>query len=280
MTEPVQDGRPIATPVDETPDPELRMVRRQWRNARWTLAVGDGPTNPRGEVFARTLAEHIIAHRLRGTPQFQEAWARVAAGGDPYTTTERSAMSAFLDAIRTGISAEVVEAFVAEYLWHYLVSTDPEEPALVRVLGPKFHVTAPGGDGLVVRRGATLRSTLWEIKKHRGADLSGVINEAYTQLGASATQYLAEYSAVEQVDPDPELARLFARLVEAWITGEATARVGVSVAGSTAPRKSYTTMGNYFTQLVSEDSRHGVTIAIDSFPAFALRVRELLWTGL
>ena len=280
MTEPAQDRERIATPVDGTPDPALRMARRQWRNARWTLAVGDGPISPRGEALAKTLAEHIIKHRLRGTPHFQEAWARVAAGGDPYTATERSAMSAFLDVIRTEISVEVLEAFVAEYLWHYLVTTDPAEPALVRVLGPKFHVTAPGGDGLVVRRDGMLRSTLWEIKKHRGTDLSGVINDAYAQLGASATQYLAEYSAVEQVDPDPELARLFARLVEAWITGEATARAGVSVAGSTAPRKSYTTMGKYFKQLVSDDSRHGLTIAIDPFPAFALRVRELLWTGL
>jgi hypothetical protein len=280
MTQPAQDGETTTAVVDGTQDPELRLARRQWRNARWTLAVGDSPTTPRGEAFARTLAEHIIGHRLRGTPQLREAWARVVAGGDPYTTTEHAALSAFLDPIRAEISPEVLEAFVAEYLWHYLVLIDPDEPALVRVLGPKFHVTAPGGDGLVVRRGATLRSTLWEIKKHRGADLSGVINEAYSQLGASATQYLAEYSAVEQIDPDPELARLFARLVEAWITGEATARAGVSVAGSTAPRKSYTTMGNYFTQLVSEDSRHGMTIAIGSFPAFAIRVRELLWTGL
>jgi hypothetical protein len=204
----------------------------------------------------------------------------VIGGGNAYSATEREALIAFLSVVRPEVSTEHVEAFVAEYLWHYLVTKDTAESALVRVVGPKFHITAPGGDGLVVRRGESLRYTLWEIKKHRGADLTGAIREAYAQLTGSATQYLAEYSAVEQLDDDPELVRLLARLVEAWVDGEPAARAGVAVAGSTAPRKCFTTMGNYFAQLISDDSRHGVTAAVSAFPTFAQRVRELLWTGL
>jgi hypothetical protein len=279
MSQP-REGGSGAVPATGTAASPLQWTRRQWRDARWTQAIGDSPPDPTGEELANSVAQHIIGHRLRGTPQLREAWSRVVSGGDPYNATERAAMTAFLAVIRPEISIEVLEAFVAEYLWHYLIANDPEEPSLIRVLGPKFHVTAPGGDGLVVRRGESLRSTLWEIKKHRGADLSGVINEAYGQLAGSATQYLAEYSAVEQLDDDPEVARLFARLVEAWINGESSARAGVSVAGSTAPKKCFTTMGKYFPQLVSEDSRHGLTAAIDPFPPFAERVREILWTGL
>jgi hypothetical protein len=260
--------------------PPIQWARRQWRAARWTLAVSDGPPNAAGEELAQALARHIVGHRLRGTPQLVSAWERVIGGGDGYSPTEGEALKAFLGVIRPGISPEHVEAFIAEYLWHYLVTHDVAEQALVRVVGPKFHVTAPGGDGLVVRRGESLRFTLWEIKKHSGTDLTGSVRDAYLQLSDGATQYLAEYSAVEQLNDDRDLARLFARLVEAWVDGEPVARAGVAVAGSTAPQKCFTTMGKYFAQLTSDDSRHGLTAAVAPFPTFALRVRELLWTGL
>jgi hypothetical protein len=189
-------------------------------------------------------------------------------------------MTAFFKVIRPGIPDDHVEAFIGEHLWHMTVTQDAGEPELVEVLGPKFHVTAPGGDGLVLRRGQELRFTLWELKKRRSTNLSTAVREAYGQLTQQATEYLAEYSAAEQVIADAATARAFGRLVEAWINGESIARAGVAVTSSHAPAKCFTTMGNYFTQLVADDSRHGMTLVVPNFPAFAQRVRELLWIGL
>lgn len=257
----------------------LNWTRRTWTRARWTQAAA-GAASADVSALAEALARHIVHHRLRGTPQFQVAWERVVGGGAPYNATELAAMTAFFKVIRPEIPIDHAEAFIGEYLWHMAITVDEAEPELIQVLGPKFHVTAPGGDGLVIRRGAQLRFTVWEIKKRRSSDLSSAVREAYDQLTRQATEYLAEYSATEQVIADAATARFFGRLVEAWVNGEPDARAGVAVTSSHAPARCFSTMGNYFTQLVVDDSRHGMTLVVPDYPAFAQRVRELLWTGL
>jgi hypothetical protein len=189
-------------------------------------------------------------------------------------------MTAFFSVIRPSIPIEHVEAFIGEYLWHMAATADAAEPELIQVLGPKFHSTAPGGDALVVRRGDSIRFTIWEIKKHRSASVSGAVHTAYEQLERHATTYLAEYSAPEQYVADLATARFYGRLVEAWINGEPEARAGVAVATGAGPSKCFTTMGKHFPHLVAADSKHGMTVVVPDFANFAIRVRDLLWTGL
>lgn len=233
------------------------------------------------EQLARLLAAHIVEHRLRGaSAPLLGSWLRVVAGGDPYRTAERGAMSAYLAGLDPGHEPEHLQASVGEYLWHAISLDDTDEPPLVRIDGPKFYTTAPGGDGLVVRRDGDLVFTLWEIKKHTGAHLTRIIRDGYDQLSTNATRYLAEYSAVGQTIAEPELARFYATLVESWLSGAAHARAGISVATSTAPKKCFSTMGKHFSHLTGGDPCHGLLTAVHDLPAFSTRVAEILWTGL
>ncbi|MCV0384730.1 MAG: hypothetical protein K5799_15010 [Erythrobacter sp.] len=157
---------------------------------------------------------------------------------------------------------------------------DDVEPELVRIQGPKFYATAPGGDGLTVRRDDGFVVTLWEIKKHTGSHLTATIREAYSQLSAHAARYLAEYASVGQLATDPAEARVFARLVESWIAGEDHMKAGVAVSTPRNPRRCFSTMRNHFGHLNGVDPCRGLLISIDQFPAFARRVSEIAWTGL
>jgi hypothetical protein len=233
------------------------------------------------EQLARLLAAHIAEHRLRGAAApLLVAWERVVAGGAPYTTAERGAMTAYLAGLDPGHDPEHLQASVGEYLWHVVSLDDTDEPALIRIDGPKFYATAPGGDGLVVRRDGDLFFTLWEIKKHTGRHLTRVIRDGYDQLSTNATRYLAEYSAVGQTVTDPELARLYATLVGSWLSGAAHVRAGVAVATSTAPGRCFSTMGKHFSHLTGADPCRGLLTAVHDLPAFSTRVAAILWNGL
>jgi hypothetical protein len=232
------------------------------------------------EQLARLLAAHIVEHRLNGAIQLRNAWVRVIGGGSAYDAREQDAMRAFLGQLSPATDREHRDSLVAEYLWHVLSIEDDAEPELVAIRGPKFHATAPGGDGLTVRRTDRLVFTLWEIKKHTGSHLPSVIGGAYDQLGAHAAQYLAEYSATEQVTTDAEMRSLFATLVQSWLAGESHANVGVAVVATHAPRRCFSTMRQHFAHLNGVDPCRGLLASIATFPDFANRVTEILWTGL
>lgn len=259
----------------------FRWSRRQWRFVRWTCVAGTPLPTPDAEQLALLLATRIVEHRLRGASAHLVArWARVVAGGGPYTAAERDALSAYLSGLDPAHDPEHLQASVGEYLWHACMVEDDIEPAVVRIEGPKFHATAPGGDGLVVRRGDHLFFTLWEIKKHTGSHLTRVIRDGYDQLSSNAPRYLAEYSAVGQDVADAEVARLYATLVESWINGSAEAHAGVAVATSDAPEQCFSTMGKHFAHLSGVEPWHGLLTAVHDLPVFSRRVAEILWTGL
>ncbi len=255
--------------------------RRRWRYVRWTRVAGAPLPAPESQELARLLAARIVEHRLRGgSAHLVAAWARVVSGGSPYTPAEKAALSAYLAGLDPGHDPEHLQASVGEYLWYACSVDDAVEPPLVRIEGPKFHATAPGGDGLVVRRDGQLFFTLWEIKKHTGSHLTRVVRDGYGQLSSNAARYLAEYSAVGQTVADPELARLYATLVESWLDGSTSAHAGVAVATSVAPDQCFSTMGKHFEHLGGTDPWHGLLAAVDGLPAFSRRVAEVLWTGL
>ena len=258
----------------------LAWSRYPWTLVRWTRVSGVPLDDDDSEELARLLSVHAVEHRLNGAPQLLEAWFRVHAGGASYTNLEQEAIRAFLGPLGPTAPVDHRQSSVAEYLWHVLSTVDDSEPQLVRIHGPKFYATAPGGDGLTIRRDGDLVVTLWEIKKHTGSHLTNTIRDAYAQLSSGAPRYLAEQAAVSQITPDPEEARVMARLVESWLAGESHMQAGVAVVTDRSLHRCFSTMRRYFTHLQSGDPCQGLSASIEDYPQFAERVCEIAWTGL
>jgi hypothetical protein len=177
-----------------------------------------------------------------------------------------------------------LEGFVGQMLWYFLYLESPPEE-LVRVEPPGFRVTDPGGDALAIHRmqEGYLMFRLWEMKKCTGGStVSSAVNTAYNQLNAKATEYLARYTAIGQELPDPELTGFYGQLIELWIEARPEAAAGISVATSLdhIPQRCFTTFGKHFPGFVDPIRLRGMLTAIGDFSAFALKVREFIWTGL
>ena len=146
----------------------------------------------------------------------------------------------------------------------------------------------PGGDGLVIYEidGGTLVFRLWEIKKHESQDrVSATIRRASKQLSSRGQEYLAKLAGPETVEQAGPLGELYAEIVELWLDGSDRAGAGVSVGTSVehAPARP---------QGVPVDSRprsrtsaargsgRASSWRCRTSPAFAQRVREIVWSGL
>jgi len=258
----------------------LTWARHAGESTRWTQASGTGLDTQSVELLAKIVAVHAVRERLQGTGYLFEKWERVVQAGDAYSETEKRAVRDYLAPLDPDANADHREGTVAEYLWHILSIEDDDEPELVRITPPKGYTTAPGGDGLTVRRADELVFTIWEIKKHTGNNLSGTINGAYGQLSSKGGRYLTELASVGQLSEDPEEARKFARLVEAWYAGEPYVRAGVAVACVTERRRCFSTMRDSFPHLRAHDPCSGLLTVLADLGAFANRVGRIAWTGL
>lgn len=250
---------------------------------RWTRKANDEGTTP--EAIANLLAEFIMAFRCVGAPQYALAWQRVVAGGEPYSEQERQGVVAFVSPLlgepARPLPDDQVQGAVAEHLWYLLVTSEPTDGEFFRVHGPKFHATAPGGDGLVIYDGDTPSFRLWEIKKHASAgSVSRTVRDAYIQLRASAEKYLAHYSAAGQESDDPRWARVYAELIEHWVSADSRAGAGVAVATSIAPTKCFSTFPANFPKLPDKHCRNALVAGLDNLPSISALVRDLAWTGL
>lgn len=258
----------------------LTWTRHSEADPKWTqasaLALGAADIGQ----LATMIAGHAVEHRLSHSEALLDAWRRVQAGGALYTGIEAEALRAYLHPLDPSSDPDHLEGAVAEYLWHVLSIEDDDEPPLVRIDGPKVFLTAPGYDGLTVRRDEALVFTLWEIKKHTGANLSGVLSDAYRQLSLKAARYLTEVAATSQLIADQELAPLYARLVEAWIAGEPHLRAGVAVTAQAERAGCFHRMRESFGHLRAPDPCVGLLAVLSDIPSFARRVGEVAWTGL
>ncbi len=220
---PIRGSRVISDHFDRLDHDELPL--HSW--TRWTKKADDPGTTP--EAIASLLAEFIMANRCVGAPQYARAWQRVVAGGEPYSDQERQGVVAFVGPLlgepTRPLPADQVQGAIAEHLWYLLVTSEPTDGEFFRVHGPKFHATAPGGDGLVIYDGDAPAFRLWEIKKHASASsVSRTVRDAYIQLQASAEKYLAHYSAAGQESDDPRWARVYAELIDHWVSGNSPCR--------------------------------------------------------
>jgi hypothetical protein len=183
---------------------------------------------------------------------------------------------------------EHARGWLAEYVWYQLSAELDDAPErLLRLEGPSFHATEPGGDGLAVwARGADglLAFCLWEIKSHIGAAaISSTVGRAYRQLGTRATEYLAKLTSIEAVARvDPALDELYAGLVDLWVDRSDRAGAGVAVAthAHLAPARCFSTMERHFPGRTSPGQLQGLIAAIGDFANFTRDVRERVWMPL
>lgn len=262
------------------PADHLVITRIRHTAIEWTRALQSAELDDDQEPLATLLAASIVEHRLEGAPQHIASWLRVHNGGGAYEATAAAALRAFLAPFAPGTNEDHLQGTVAEYLWHAVSVADDSEGPLLRIIGPKLDPGSTGGDGLTVRGRGDPSFTLWEIKKHIGSSLSDVIARAGSQLADNAPRYLTQYASYAQLTNDPELARRFATIVEAWIEGLAHVRAGVAVTTHTSRDRCFQGLRRQFEHLTGTDPCSGLLVVLDDLPRFARRVAEVLWIGL
>ena len=256
----------------------------------WTLAR-HSDTSSNVDDLAHLLAELIMGHRCRGCPQYYRMWKQRLDGGKGLSSPAAEALSAFIKPVfglpenPDSVDRDHMEGYVAEYLWYFLSLDGLAGGNIVRIEPPGFTATDPGGDGLIIHHhaSANLMFRLWEIKKCTGdSKVSHTVGNAYRQLDAKATEYLARYTAIGQEIADTALSDFYGQLVDLWIDAKPEAAAGVSVATSLArcPNRCFTTFGKNFPRFTDPIRLRGMLTAIADFPKFANKVREYIWTGL
>lgn len=262
----------------------MPLTRSNFTEATHTWAKCEVQSLPdaAAETLAREVATDIVRQRTLGAPYLFASW-NAAFSGSPLDPEARRLLPIHLEpgfGTRASPGTDVLtQAVVAEHLWHVDMHGPHTQRALVLVTKPKTYTTAPGGDGLVVFRDQQLFFELWEIKKYKGRTPARAVRHACKQLTANAARYLAEYSDIGQARPDPVEQAFFARLVPMWLDGESSARAGICVASSVASDRCFEALASHFGHLSGVLPRTGLLFVLGDLPAFAARVRELVWTG-
>jgi hypothetical protein len=137
--------------------------------------------------------------------------------------------------------------------------------------------SGPEGHELVFR--------LWEIKKHDAATrVSATIGLASKQLRSRGHEYLAKLAGPQTIAEEGALGEFYANLVEFWYDRSTRSGVGVSVGTSSdkIPNgpNSFRSLKTAFPEYSEAGQREGLVVGIPNFPAFADRVKEILWSGL
>ncbi|MDP8929512.1 MAG: hypothetical protein M3O70_13315 [Actinomycetota bacterium] len=259
----------------------------------WQLCVVDGSEEETLAQIAALLAERLVNYLCRHRPDGTQLWADRRAGVRALDDKDRQRLVVFLEphlGRPNGAEAEHderAEGAISEFLWYELISHRPEVGRkIVRIEGPGFAVTDPGGDGLVVYRSdaGLLAFRLWEIKKHNGKGaVTQTVGNAHRQLNTRALSYLARYTAVsEQLSNDPDLQTFYATLVDKWQNEDAAVGAGVAVATSCNGDEAdcFGGLPNRFPHLKNGDRLEGMLNAIGDYSAFVKKVKDEVWSGL
>lgn len=248
------------------------------------------------EYAAQLLAEDAMRIRCGGSPLL-DAWRTRRDGGPSLSGSAKEALKTY---VSIGFrlpgqpaNDDHVQGHVAELLWNRIMqerSACRDGRQLVRAHSVKPDPLEPGGDGLVIySRGAEGESELvfrlWEIKKHDASTkVSATIRRASKQLRSRGSEYLAKLAGPETIAEGGPLGDLYANVVELWLDRDARSGVGVSVGTSSvqAPDgpKSFRSIARQFPEYSEPGQREGLVVAVPNFPAFANRVKEVVWSGL
>ncbi len=244
------------------------------------------------EQAAQMLADDAMALRCGQSPAL-ERWRATRDGHTPHDTVSAETVLTYA-AIGFGSPDKPahpnhLQGLVAELVWNRLMKERREWSGgrtLVKAHSVKPDPLEPGGDGLVVYRvDTTYVFRLWEIKKHDAKrPVSATINRASQQLASRGNEYLAKLAGPDTVEQRGPLGAFYAEVVELWLDGSTRAGVGVSVGTSDthAPSRpsSFRSITTAFPHFNAPGQTEGVVVAVPDFPGFAIRVREIVWSGL
>lgn len=245
------------------------------------------------EAAAQLLAGDAMKIACGNSPAL-DRWRARRDGGPAETGARLAAVRTYV-AIAFNLPGEPVnddhvQGYVAELLWNRLMQERTvcrDGRQLVRAHPVKADPLEPGGDGLAVYQNGqgTLVFRLWEIKKHDAQQrVSATINRASKQLSSRGHEYLAKLAGPETITQDGQLGDLYANIVELWFDRSERAGVGVSVGTSahhapTRPR-AFRSITTAFPEFADPGQTESIVVAIPDFPAFANRVKEIVWSGL
>jgi hypothetical protein len=255
---------------------------------------GQDLTGTDREIAAQLLADDAMRIRCGKSPAL-ERWRQRRDGGPPATGARKAAVEAYAG-IGFGLpdapaNDDHLQGHVAELLWNRLIqerSVCRDRRRLVHAHSVKPDPLEPGGDGLVVYEidGGTLVFRLWEIKKHdsQATRVSATIGRASKQLSSRGQEYLAKLAGPETVEQGGPLGAFYANIVELWLDGSDQAGAGVSVGTSAqyAPDgpRAFNSIASAFPHFTRPGQVESIVVAVPDFPAFATRVREIVWSGL
>jgi hypothetical protein len=244
------------------------------------------------ETAAQILADDAMQLRC-GKSRTLDRWRAVRDGRAPGNMVSAATVATYAK-VGFGLSAKPANAdhlqgLVAELLWNRLIQERKNCSGgrhLVKAHSVKPDPLEPGGDGLVVYEvNGIYVFRLWEIKKHEAKKpISATIGRASKQLASRGNEYLAKLAGPDTVEQRGPIGDFYAEVVELWLGGSDRAGVGVSVGTSDvhAPSKpqAFGSIRTAFPSFASLGQTESVIVAVPDFPGFAVRVREIVWTGL
>jgi hypothetical protein len=253
---------------------------------------GASLVEPLREQVAQLLADDAVA--IACAEPLISIWRARSKGEEVEAPPARlSALAVHLQ-IAFGLPAKPptddhLQGTVAELFWNRLSTEAAHAPAgmaLVVRHPVKADPLEPGGDGLAIYRdnAGGFHFRLWEIKKHTAKkSVSNAVNKASKQLRSRGSEYLAKFAAPSTIVSGGELASLYSTLVELWIANDASAGVGVAVTtsddGKPKGEKTFESIATQFPSM-SRDQRDAFVVSVPSFREFAIRVQEIVWSGL
>ncbi len=245
------------------------------------------------EQAAQMLADDAMEVRCGPSPAL-DRWRAVRDGDAPEEKVSAATVATYA-AIGFGTVADPANAthlqgLVAELFWNRLLDERKQGSGgreLVKRHRVKPDPLEPGGDGLVVYKVADVFVfRLWEIKKHNaaGTPVSQVISGATKQLADRGNEYIAKFAGPDTVEQAGAVGAFYAEMVELWLDGSDRAGAGVSVGTSDtyAPTQAaaFKSIADKFPKFTAAGQTESIVVAVPDFPAFAVRVREIVWSGL
>lgn len=279
----------ISERVPERLSDVLMLERRGAVNrCQWLRGKLSAQSEENRQTAVAIVAETALRWQCRGAIQHYEAWRDAVRLS---TQLGRDARRKLVPFVRPAFGlpdapplADHLQGHVAECVWYILAKENvPAGLSLRSIEGPSFLVTAPGGDGLVVyqRDDDVLIFRLWEIKKHDSTGgVSRTVSRALQQLDEKAEEYLAQLTTLASTY-DGDVGQLHAALSDLWLDRDERAGAGVAVSTSDQylPNSCFGRMHVRFPDL-AVDQLAGLVVALGDFPAFAVEVRDRIWSAL
>lgn len=254
---------------------------------QWSQYEALDPSIETEENAAWLVAILIVRLRCGGSPHLFTAWMDRISGGPPLPQVEHQVLVEQLtEDLSPGGNETHLQGLVVEHIWYALTREWLMETGrLVRIEEPSWAVIDHGADGIAVYKdGDCLSFALWESKQHEArTPIRATVQRACVQLELRAARYLARASKVAQtIADDVALAELYGRMSELWIRGDPRAHVGIHVTSSLAAveQRAFAALPDHFEALTGDDQREGILARFHDFPAFARRVRDIIWIGL